>query len=57
MQPAGATRPLSVWLYPLLVMALFVAGITTGMASGHWHSSLTYADYQRLIPQVQKLTH
>ena len=57
MQPLFWTRPLSIWVFPSVVILIFVAGITAGMVSGHWKSSLSYADYQRLIPLVGNLTH
>jgi polyferredoxin len=57
MQPIFWTRPLSIWFFPSVVIVMFIAGIGTGMASGHWHSSLSYADYQRLIPLVRNLGH
>ena len=57
MQPKFWTRPLSVWVFPSVVILIFTLGITVGIVSGHWQSSLNYADYVRLIPHVQSLTH
>lgn len=57
MQPVFWKKPLPVWAFPAVVVLLFMAGIGTGMVSGHWHSSLTHADYQQLIPLVQYLSH
>jgi polyferredoxin len=57
MRPAFWTQPLAVWVFPAAVVCIFMAGIGTGMASGHWRSSLSYADYQRLIPLVRNLGH
>src|SRR6185369_6576383 len=57
MQPVFWTRPLSIWVFPSVVLLIFIAGITAGMVSGHWRSSLNYADYQRLIPLVRSLSH
>ena len=57
MQPVFWKLPLPVWVFPALVVLIFVAGIGAGMVSGHWHSSLNYADYQRLIPLVPYLGH
>jgi polyferredoxin len=45
------------WFFPLLVVILFGLGVTTGMISGHWQTSLTYEDYQRLIPLTHYLNH
>ncbi len=50
-------RPLPKWIFPLLVLAIFVFGVGGGMLSGHWQTSLSYADYQRLIPLVPLLGH
>jgi len=57
MAPSFRHRPLPVWFFPCLVVVLFVAGVGSGMATGHWNSILTYADYQRLIPIVRYLGH
>lgn len=57
MQPAFWRRPLSVWVFPAVVVLIFMAGIAAGMVSGHWHGSLSYDDYQRLIPLVPYLNH
>ncbi len=57
MQPAFWKRSVPVWVFPVAVVFIFMAAIGTGMASGHWHSSLSYADYQRLIPVVPYLNH
>jgi polyferredoxin len=57
MQPFFWKRPLPVWVFPAVVVFIFMAGIGAGMVSGHWQSSLGYADYQRLIPQVRTLRH
>ena len=57
MQPVFRKRPLPVWVFPTVVVFIFMAGIGAGMVSGHWHSSLGYADYQRLIPIVPYLSH
>jgi len=54
-------RPISLgsrwsrWGFPLLVIGIYIGGILIGMISGHWHSSLTYNDYQQLIPQLHRL--
>jgi len=57
MQPVFWKRPLPVWVFPAAVVLIFMAGIGAGMVSGHWQSSLGYADYQRLIPLVPYLSH
>jgi ferredoxin len=57
MSPAFWKRPLPVWVFPAAVVLIFMAGIGAGMVTGHWNSSLSYADYQRLIPMVPNLSH
>jgi len=57
MQPVFQKRPLPVWVFPAVVVFIFMAVISAGMVGGHWHSSLSYADYQRLIPIVPYLSH
>jgi polyferredoxin len=57
MQPVFWKRPLPVWGFPAVVVFIFMAGTGAGMVSGHWQSSLTYSDYQRLIPLVSYLSH
>lgn len=57
MQPVLWTRPLAVWVFPALVCLIFSAGIAAGMLGGHWQTSLSYADYLRLTPLVQNLSH
>lgn len=50
-------RPLPSWSFALLVVLLFAGGVSIGMLNGHWESSLTYSDYQRLIPTASRLGH
>ncbi|MRR39396.1 4Fe-4S dicluster domain-containing protein, partial [bacterium] len=57
MAPRFWTRSLPAWAFPALAVLLFAAGIGIGMATGHWHSSLTYDDYRQLIPMVPSLSH
>ncbi len=57
MQPLFWKKPLPTWVFPTLVVLIYLAGITAGMLGGHWQSSLSYADYQRLMPLVQSLGH
>ena len=57
MQPSFRARPLSVWAFPAVAICIFMAGIIAGMVSGHWHTSLTLADYQRLVPIAHTLSH
>lgn len=57
MAPPWDQKPLPRGAFPLLVLAIYCGGVMLGMATGHWESSLTYADYQRLIPMVPYLGH
>ena len=57
MQPGFWKQSLPVWVFPTVVLSIFMAGIGAGMISGHWQSSLNYADYQRLMPLVPYLSH
>ncbi len=43
--------------YLLLILGVFALGVGWGMVTGHWESSLSYADYQRLIPLAERLGH
>jgi len=57
MQPGFWKQSLPVWVFPTVVLCIFMAGIGAGMISGHWQSSLNYADYQKLMPLVPYLSH
>ncbi len=57
MEPPLWKRPLPRWVFPLLVIGIYAGGVAAGMLSGHWESSLTYQDYQRLIPMARYLGH
>ncbi len=57
MQPVFWKRPLPMWVFPTVVVLVFMAGIAAGMVSGHWQTSLSYADYQKLIPLLPYLSH
>jgi len=45
------------YVFPWTVLGLFALGIASGMLSGHWQTSLNYADYLRLIPLASRLGH
>lgn len=57
MQPVFLKRPLPVWVFPAVVVFTFMGAIGTGILTGNWNSSLSLADYQRLIPAVDNLRH
>lgn len=50
-------KPLPAWSFALLVMLVFSGGVLLGMLSGHWETSLTYIDFQRLIPMATRFGH
>jgi polyferredoxin len=45
------------WVFAGCVVALFVGGTLVGRATGHWHSSVDRAEYQRLLTSGQELMH
>ena len=57
MRPAFWQQTLPVWVFPVVALSLFMAAIAVGMVSGYWHSSLSYEDYQRLLPLVPYVSH
>ncbi|PNU20101.1 4Fe-4S binding protein [Geothermobacter hydrogeniphilus] len=50
-------RAIPGWGFGLLVLVLFFTGVAAGMLSGHWHTSLTPEDFQRLIPMAERFGH
>ncbi len=50
-------RPLPAWSFAVVVLVVFGGGVMIGMLSGHWESSLSYADFQRLIPMATRFGH
>ena len=54
---AFLTKPVPGMLFIMLVLLLFGCGVLTGMLTDHWQTSLTYADYQRLVPLAARLGH
>lgn len=50
-------RHLSVWLVPGLLFGAFGLAILAAQVTGHWQTSLSYADYARLIPLAPSLSH
>lgn len=57
MAPRYGQGSLSGWAFAGLVALLFTAGLGIGMATGHWHTILTNADYTRLIPLADRFGH
>lgn len=50
-------RFLPSWSFALIVLLLFSVGVATGMLTGHWETSLSHLDYQRLVPLAGRLGH
>lgn len=50
-------KPVAGSVFVLAVLLLFGCGVMAGMLSGHWETSLSYADYQRLVPFASRLGH
>ncbi len=57
LQMAFWNRPVPGVVFVGVVVLLFSAGVLAGMLSGHWQTSLTYADYQQLIPLAWRFGH
>jgi polyferredoxin len=57
MSTSFVPKPSPRWVFPLILISIYVGGILFGMGTGHWESSMTYDDYQRLIPTVNRLSH
>lgn len=49
------TKPLPRWVFPMVVLGVYASGVGLGMLAGCWESSLSYADYQRLMPLLSRL--
>lgn len=43
--------------FALLIIALFFGSVGTAKLAGKWHSSVTYGEYQRIIPLANMLDH
>lgn len=57
MSVGGLRKPLPRWVFPVVLLTLYAAGVGFGMVSGHWNSELGYQDYQRLIPMIDRFNH
>ncbi len=49
--------PVSRFAFIVVVLVLFGGGVLTGKLTDHWQTSLTYRDYQQLIPMASRLRH
>ncbi|WP_432822885.1 4Fe-4S binding protein [Trichloromonas sp.] len=61
-EPGALNMALPWWRVPvskrslgLVVVGLMLLGVGAGMFSGHWQSSLSYQDYQRIIPMAASM--
>ncbi len=45
------------FLFVCLIVVLFFGGVTLAKLTGRWDSSVSYQDYQRIIPQAKLLDH
>ncbi len=45
------------WLYPLLVVGTLCVAIIAANLTGHWQTAITYAEYAKLIPLADTLSH
>jgi len=50
-------KPVRRLRFVLVVLVLFGGGVLTGMMTDHWQTSLTYSDYQKLIPMASRFNH
>ena len=50
-------KPVPGIAFIVVVLLLFGSGVLTGMLTEHWQTSLTYGDYQRLVPMASRLGH
>ena len=44
-------------LFACLIVVIFFGSVTIAKLKGRWDSSVTYQDYQRIIPQIRHLDH
>lgn len=57
LQVAGMRQPLRPSLFPILLLATFVAVVALASLAGYWQTSLTYAEYRQLIPRATFFGH
>lgn len=50
-------RPINAWSYAAMLIATVAMVFVIAKLTGHWDTSLTYADWSKLIPQVESLSH
>jgi hypothetical protein len=44
-------------VFVLLIVTLFFGSVGIAKVTGKWHSSVSYEDYQRIIPVASQLDH
>lgn len=47
----------SPWVYGAAVVGLFFLVLLVAKVTGHWETSVTYAEYQELVPMAEFFTH
>lgn len=57
LQMSVGRRMLPGWSFVAWVLGLFAFGVLLGMLSGHWQTSLEYADYQQLFKELPRIRH
>lgn len=50
-------KPVQRLAFVVVVLVLFGGGVLTGMMTDLWQTSLTYSDYQELIPMASRFNH
>ena len=50
-------KPVPRFAFVVIAIVLFGGGVLTGMMTDHWETSLTYRDYQRLVPMAESFGH
>jgi polyferredoxin len=50
-------RPVRPLLFVCFIIAVFFGSITVAKLTGRWESSVSYQDYQRIVPQSRQLDH
>ena len=53
----SGVRALPGWAYPAVLLAVFLGVIGLAKLTGHWHTAVTDADFQRLVPIARSLEH
>ncbi|WP_017754207.1 4Fe-4S binding protein [Calidifontibacillus oryziterrae] len=52
-----ATKKVNKWVIPSAFLAVFFGAIIVAKLTGHWQSTITYQDFQELIPLLDYIGH